>query len=96
MFSLEFAGKATGVAQSGGDIGFAAPCRRAFGKMGLIVGDDVVDGGRRQAAQALPQPRHKGLTGHFTPPRIPATAPENDAHADFCDSKLAFPAGVSR
>ena len=67
----------------------------AFGEMGLVVGDDVVDGLGRQLAQAIPQPAQEFLPGHCAPPRMSSTALEKAVHSAFWAVKLAWPTVVS-
>jgi hypothetical protein len=92
----KLAGEAAGVAQRRGHIVLAASGGDAVGEVGVIVCDNVGDRLGGKAGEALTQPGHERLTGHLTPPRMPLTAPEKDAHAAFCEAKLAFPASVSR
>ena len=82
-FGAQFAGQPSRIAQGRGHLGLA------LGEVGFVVGQDVGLALGGQAAQAVPQPGHEGLTGHCTPPRMDSTARAKEPHAAFCEAKLA-------
>ena len=79
----QFAGQPVRVAKGFSHLGLAAAGRRAVGEVALVVGGDVVDGLGRQAGEAVAQPVHEYLAGHWRPPRMSFTAAEKADHSVF-------------
>src|ERR1700744_2292991 len=62
----DFAAQPERIAQRGGDVGFRAAGLRRIAEMGVIVGRDLVDLGRRKAGKAVAQPRDEEGAAHVS------------------------------